>query len=177
MPFSIGGAVFGSLLVAFEWMIFYEEYTESAPLHVLWQPRVSSPPKQPHLYVHFESKNNLPFEVRCTFANDKNIAMGISDLRYQEFVPKRGNRRFAYVTQIPRAALDGIKSFRLHVEIASLVAHPKLHDHWTYHFALDKASGKFKHASGQIGVGDLSTQTWWYPGDQDEEWLLWEQGL
>jgi hypothetical protein len=177
LPLSIWGAIFGCLLVAFEWIIFREEYMESAPLHVLWQPRYCQPPMQPFLYVHFESKNNLPFEVRCTFTNDKNVVIGACPSGYEEFVPTESRKCFAYSTQILRTSLNGLRSLRLHVEIASLTAHPKLHDRWISNFALDEASGKFKHASGPVGMGDLTTQTWWYPEEQDEEWLRWEQGL
>jgi hypothetical protein len=47
LPFSVWGAIFGCLLVLFEWIIFREEYMESAPLHVLWQPRYWSLPSSP----------------------------------------------------------------------------------------------------------------------------------
>jgi hypothetical protein len=76
LPLAIYGAVFGSLLVCFEWLIFYEEYRNSAPLHVLWQPRVAQAPHQPNLFIYFECKNSLPFEVRCTFTNSENVALG-----------------------------------------------------------------------------------------------------
>jgi hypothetical protein len=177
LPLSVWGAIFGSLLVSFEWWILVEDFKQSAPLHVLWQPRISQSAQERYLYVYFESKNDLPFEVRCTFANGENIAMAAHPPEYQEFVPTDGRKQFAYQTKIPRALLDGLKSFRLHVEIAPLLAHPKLHDHWVYSFVCDEESGKFKRGSGCIGVGVLHTQTWWYPQDQDEEWLRWEKGL
>lgn len=177
LPFSIPGAFFGSALVLSEWWIFGEEFKNSAPLHVLWQPRISQLPQQPHLYVHFESKNYLPFEVRCTFTNDKNAAIGVYPSEYREFVPSKGNRHFAYQTRILRTNLSGLKKFVLHVEIAPLLAQPKLHDHWMYNFVLDEASGKFKSGSGCIGTGVLHTQTWWYPEEQDKEWLQWTEGL
>ena len=91
LPLSIWGAIFGSALVLSEWCIFWEEFRDSAPLHVLWQPRISQPPQQPYLYVHFESKNYLPFEARCTFANDRDVAIGVCPSEYQEFVPNNAN--------------------------------------------------------------------------------------
>jgi len=177
IPLSVWGAGFGVALVVFEWFILVDEFRESAPLHVIWQPRVLQPPQQPYLYVHFESKNCLPFEVRCTFANDNNTALGSYPSEYQEFVPSKTNRYFTYKTQVKRAALDGLKGFRLFVDIAPLLVHPKLHDHWVYNFSFDESSGKFKRASGQIGYGRLSTETWSYPEEQDEKWLHWEEGL
>lgn len=176
LPLSIFGAICGVLLVGFEWSIFYEEYTASGPLHLLWQPRFVQPPRQPYLYVHFESKNNLPFEVRCTFTDDENLPLGPHS-EFQEFVPSKDTREFTYWTRIHRDLLDPLQKFRLHLEIASLLAQPKLRDHWIYNYALDKASGKFKHASGCVGVGNLTTQTWWSCEDQDENWLKWEDGL
>ena len=177
LPLSIWGAIFGSALVLSEWCIFWEEFRDSAPLHVLWQPRISQPPQQPYLYVHFESKNYLPFEARCTFANDRDVAIGVCPSEYQEFVPSKGNKRFAYRTRILRGNIDGLKNFVLHVKIAPLLAQPKLHDHWMYNFVLDEASGKFKRGSGCIGTGVLHTRTWWYPEEQDKEWLQWTEGL
>jgi hypothetical protein len=174
---SVSGAVFGVVLVVCEFCILVEEFNESAPLHVIWQPRVLSPPQQPYLYVHFESKNCLPFEVRCTVTNDKNIALGVYQSEYQEFVPTKTNRHFTYQTQVMRSALDGLKGFHLYVDIAPLQGHLKIHDHWVYNFAFDESSGKFKRSSGLIGHGRLSTQTWWYAEEQDEKWLYWDEGL
>jgi hypothetical protein len=174
---SVCGAVFGVALVVCEACILVEEFKESAQLHVIWQPRVLLPPQQPYLCVHFESKNYLPFEVRCTFANDKNNALGSYPSEYQEFVPSKANRHFTYQTQVMRTALDGLKGFRVYVDIAPLLGHPKLHDHWVYPFSFDESSGKFKRSSGQIGFGHLSTETWWYPEEQDETWLHWAEGL
>ncbi len=174
---SVCGAVFGVGLVVCEACILVEEFRESAPLHVIWQPRVLPSPQQPYLCVHFESKNRLPFEVRCTFANDNSTALGSYPSEYQEFVPNKTNRYFTYKTQVTRAALDSLKGFRLYVDIAPLLTRPKLHDHWVYNFSFDESSGKFKRASGQIGYGRLGTETWWYPEDQDENWLRWAEGL
>lgn len=174
---SVCGAVFGIALVVCEFFILVEEFKESAPLHVIWQPRVLPSPQQSYLCVHFESKNYLPFEVRCTFANDNNTALGSYPSEYHEFVPGKTDRYFTYKTQVPRAALDGLRGFRLFVDIAPLLVHLKLHDHWVYNFSFDDSSGKFKRASGQIGYGRLSTETWWYQEEQDKDWLRWEEGL
>lgn len=174
---SVWGAVFGVALVVCEFCILVEEFKESAPLHLIWQPRVLPPPQQPNLCVHFESKNYLPFEVRCTFANNSNSALGGCTSEYQEFVPSKTNRHFTYNTPVPKSALNGLKGFRLFVDIAPLLGHLKIHDHWVYNFAFDEASGKFKRTSGQIGRGRLSAETWWFREEQDEKWLAWEEGL
>jgi len=176
---SVSGAAFGVGLVVCEACSLVEEFRESAPLHVIWQPRVLPSPQQPYLCVHFESKNRwpLPFGVRCTFATDKNIALGLGPSDYQEFVPSKANRHFTYQTQVMRAALDGLKGFRVFVDVVPLLGHLKLHEGWTYHFRRDETSGKFKRSSGQIGYGLLTTESWWYPEEQDENWLHWEEGL
>ena len=43
LPLSVWGAVFGGLLVSYEWLILVEEFRQSAPLHVLWQPSSAAP--------------------------------------------------------------------------------------------------------------------------------------
>jgi hypothetical protein len=98
---SVCGAVFGVGLVVCEFGILVEEFKESAPLHVIWQPRVLPPPQQPYLCVHFESENNLPFEVRCTVVNDKNIALGSYRSEYQG-VPAAGFRENRERWQVSR---------------------------------------------------------------------------
>jgi len=177
IPLSFWGAGFGVALVVFEWWILIEEFKEGAPLHVLWQPRVLPSSQHSYLCVHFESKNDLPFEVRCTFTNEKGIAIGTYPSEYLEFIPSKNNKHFTYQTQITRTALNGFIGFRLYVDIAPLLTHPMLHDHWVYSFALDSESGKFKRTSGQIGFDSLRTQTWWFAEEQDKEWLRWEDGL
>ena len=177
IPLSVWGACFGVALVAFEWWILVEEFRESAPLHVIWQPRVQPAPHPPYMCVHFESKNRLPFEVRCTFTNDRGGAITLHPSEYQEFVPDQRKRTFTYQTAITRSSLNALAGFKLYVDIAPLLAHSKIHDHWVYHFALDTASGKFRRTGGMIGSGQLCTQTWWCPEEQDEQWLNWESGV
>jgi hypothetical protein len=98
---SVCGAVFGVGLVVCEFGILVEEFKESAPLHVIWQPRVLPPPQQLYLCVHFESENYLPFEVRCTVVNDKNIALGSYRSEYQG-VPAAGFRENRERWQVSR---------------------------------------------------------------------------
>jgi len=183
LPLNVLGGVFGSALVVSEWTVFYEDYRDSRPLHVLWQPRVMQSPQQPNLYVHIESKNLLPFEIRCTFVDESNhmIAGQSYPTPEQQFVP--GNniaQQFFYPTQIPRTALIHLRRFQLVVEITPLLSVPAIRETWRDQYVIKETIGRFEMAGssggGWTGV-PCRLQRWFFPEDQDQEWRDWMKGV
>ncbi len=178
----IAAIAFGSLLVLSEWAVLWEEYKNSAPPHVLWQVRVFEPPQDPYIYFYFESKNLLPFEFRCVIQDEGGRSlMPRPPLGYQECVPSRHQRSFLWPTGLVRSALDGRKRFQVAVDIAPLLADLKVHSCWTFSYALDEQTGKFKrgggHSGGWFGIPADVIRSWYFREDQDAEWHRWEGGI
>jgi hypothetical protein len=180
---NVLGAFFGSALVVAEWTVFYEDYRDSRPLHVLWQARVMQSPQAQNLYVYIESKNLLPFEIRCTFVNEANqmIAGQSYPTPEQQFVPGKGiAEHFFYPTQIPRSALNHLKRFQLLVEITPLLSIPAVRETWRDQYVLNEKTRKFEmtisSGGGWTGV-PCRLQRWFFPEDQDPEWRDWMKGL
>jgi hypothetical protein len=176
------GIAFGSLLVLSEWAILWEEYKQSAPPRVLWQMRVLKPPQEPCIYFHFESKNLLPFEFRCTIQDEQGRPlMAGTPIGYQECVPSEHQNVFICRTGMLRPALNGRKSFQAVVEMAPLLADLKVHSRWVFNYTLDERTGKFKKGSGYsggwYGAHAEAMQSWYFNEDQDAEWHHWQQGI
>lgn len=183
LPLNEWGAAFGSLLVLSEWAVFYEDYRDSRPLHVLWQPRVMQSPRAPNLFVYIESKNFLPFEIRCTFIDEANkvIEGQFYPALEQQFVPRKGiAEHFFYPTQIPRSSLNHLKRFQLLVEITPLLSMPAVRETWRDQYVFNETTGRFEmtisSGGGWTGV-PCRLQRWFFPEDQDQEWRDWMKGL
>jgi hypothetical protein len=183
IPLNVWEAVFGSALVVAEWTIFYQDYRDNRPLHVLWQPRLMQAPQPQNLYIYLESKNLLPFEIRCTFVNESNqlIAGQSYPTPEQQFVPNKGvAEHFFYRTQIPRSALNQVKRFQLVVEITQLLSVPAIRETWRDQYVFNEATGKFEMA-GSSGGGWTGVPCrllrWFFPEDQDQTWRDWMKGL